>query len=198
MSKRDQLCLDAALQLLKATNRVTTLEIKLKLREDHPEYNWTQELVSKLMQGFTAQGLFTFEDTGVFRIYSDPNITMTNLQTPDVQAAFGQAIAANAVATPALPVQQPSKVIKIGKKKAFELMSNAGGRFFTVTFKKKKGEERVLNGQYLSGQDPNVLGYVKVVELSKKKTTPHDCIRQVNLQTIKTLKIQGTLYKVAA
>jgi ribosome recycling factor len=40
------------------------------------------------------------------------------------------------------------------------------------------------------------LGYVKVKEAKKLKTTPNDAIRQINLQTLISIKIAGVLHKI--
>ena len=61
------------------------------------------------------------------------------------------------------------KATRIGKHRAFELMKNSGGGFFTVVFTDKEGEKRKINGKYLENQTLDPLGYVKVKELSKLK-----------------------------
>jgi hypothetical protein len=85
------------------------------------------------------------------------------------------------------------KMKRISKEKALELMTNNKGRFFTATFIKKNGEERTINGKYKS---VSKLGYVKIAE-HNVGTKEAGRIRNVNLQTIKALKIGGQLCKVA-
>jgi hypothetical protein len=87
------------------------------------------------------------------------------------------------------------KAKKISVTKALELMKNNKGRFFTSVFTNKAGETRVINGQYLSGQNPSELGYVKVREASKLKAKENS-VRNVNLQTLSELKISGVIYKI--
>jgi len=83
------------------------------------------------------------------------------------------------------------KIVKniISRKRAYELMSTSKGRFFTATFITKKGTKRVINGQFLKSQKDLMLGYVKVKEACKHNTG--DCIRNINLQTLKKLCIGG-------
>jgi len=68
--------------------------------------------------------------------------------------------------------------------------------FFTAVFVKKDGTERKINCQYMADQDMSNLGYVKVTDMVKKKSTPQDCIRNINLQTLKSLCIGKILYKI--
>ena len=88
------------------------------------------------------------------------------------------------------------KATRIGKHRAFELMKNSGGGFFTVVFTDKEGEKRKINGKYLENQTLDPLGYVKVKELSKLKTDPENAIRSVNLQIIEELKIKGQVFRI--
>lgn len=87
------------------------------------------------------------------------------------------------------------KAERISRKKAMELMLGNKGYFFTAVYTKKDGEERTINCQCLKGQKSS-LGYVKVREASKMRTDPANAIRNINLQTIKELKIAGKRYRV--
>ena len=50
VAKIKKMLMNAAVtKLLQANNTITTLEVKTKLREDQPEYNWVQEDISKMM-----------------------------------------------------------------------------------------------------------------------------------------------------
>ncbi len=80
----------------------------------------------------------------------------------------------------------------ISKTKAVSLIEASKGKFFTATFVKKDGTERTINCQYLSTTS---LGYLKVNELSKLKAGENPT-RNLNSQTIKSLKIGGEFYKV--
>ena len=88
-----------------------------------------------------------------------------------------------------------TKAKRITVTKALELMKNNKGRFFTAKFKNKSDEERVINGQYLSGQSPSELGYVKVRETSKLRAG-EKAVRNINLQTLFEMKISGEVYVI--
>lgn len=84
----------------------------------------------------------------------------------------------------------------ISRAKALDLMQSAKGQFFTAVFTKKDGTERVMNCQYLKDQEEPKIGYVKVKDAILRKASPQDCIRNINLQTMKSLKIKGANYKI--
>lgn len=90
-----------------------------------------------------------------------------------------------------------NKSQRIGKKKALDLMKGNKGHFFTAEFVTKEGSRRTINCQYLKDQSQSELGYVKVQEAIKRKMDPEgNAIRQINMQTLKSLKIAGQTYKV--
>ena len=73
MKAMKQAVLETAKSLLKANNKVTTLEIKLELRRDYPYYYWDQETVSSYMAQFAGDGIFNYTDNGTYREYSLAN-----------------------------------------------------------------------------------------------------------------------------
>jgi len=83
--------------------------------------------------------------------------------------------------------------MNISRERALELIEGNKGKFITVTFTKKGGDTRVLNGQYVS---TTRLGYVKMKDTVKSRRSGKDCIRNVNLQTITALKCQKQSHKV--
>lgn len=175
----------AANELLVANNTVTTLELKMKLRKDEPSFYWSQATVSSIMNELHNENMFTFKDNGTFRVYSAP-------VKPKV---------AKVKPTPSVIITKSTKMTKptgktISRKVALDLIQNNRGHFFTAVFTKKDGTDRVINAQYLKDQKDMSLGYVKVREASKLKTTPNDCTRNLNLQTLKQLKIAGATYNV--
>ena len=209
MTQTQKAVLDTANALLKANNTVTTLEVKTKLRKDFPEYYWTQVIVSNIMNDLSNDGHFNWTDNGTYRIYSStstkvyPTVNKVALpkatKTKTVTKALGKAKAIKTVPV-ALPMPKTAES-RISRKKALELMQNNKGRFFTATFIKKDkngkaGEERTINCQYIKDQGDISLGYVKVKEAKKLKTTPNDAIRQINLQTLISIKIAGELHKI--
>lgn len=180
MSTTKQLMQDlvenAASDLAKANNTFTTLELKTKLRIEHSEFVWNQGTVSSIMMDLATSNKFTFVNNGTYRIYSTPVASL-----------------------PARQVKLSSKAkqtAKISRVKALEMMKNNKGRFFTVTFIKKDGTTRVLNGIYVKDQIPSQLGYVLVKDAKLMKTKAKEQIRNVNLQTLATIKIAGNTYQV--
>lgn len=183
-----QAVLDTANKLLKAQNTVTTLEIKTQAIQDYPTFFWTQVFVSDTMKDFEQQLMFTITaDNGTYRTYSGAGANYQ--QVVNTVPGF--------IATPKTKAKLLNlKPSTIGMKKAYELMTTNKGHFFTATFIDRKGEERTMNCQYLKGkQDTLTLGYVKVKESNKLKTGVNP-IRQINLQTLKQLRIAGNLYKI--
>lgn len=168
--------------LLTANNTVTTLEIKVELRKTDPEFYWDQATVSKYMDELSQAGDYTFADNGTYRVYSSTKI-------PAPKPTTGVKIRKQRVST-------PSTTLRITRKKALDLMKANKGHFFTAVFTKKDGTLRSINCQYLKDQTNSDLGYVKVKEAIKMKLDPNDCTRQINLQTLTSLKIAGQTYKV--
>lgn len=92
------------------------------------------------------------------------------------------------------------KTITIGRVKAAELISNAGGRFFTVVFESKKGERKMTCRKSVTKSiNPNAkkkavnteaLGMVTVYDMFEK------AYRKVNLQTVSALRINKQSFRV--
>lgn len=98
-------------------------------------------------------------------------------------------------------VVEGQKAELISKKKAHELLTTIGSKFFTALFIDKEGEFRKINCQYLKNQSESTLGYIKVREACRLKTNKNSgenesTIRSINLQTLKELKISGAAYKL--
>lgn len=192
----------AANKLLQANNTVTTLEVKNELRKSDPHFRWKQNAdgtvpgVSELMNELYDDGKFVYYDNGTYRVYSSAKMvakTLASLPTGTTTATSSVVKAPKAMKPKTLDVTGAKK---ISMKKALELIQDTKGRFFTVLFVKQDGSERVMNAQYLKDQTNSVLGYVKVRDAAKMKSTPKDAIRQINLQTLKVLKVGGATYKV--
>jgi len=193
--KKKDLVLEAAESLLKANNTVTTLEIKSRLLFDYEkEYYWDQQMISDIMDELAA-GRWTYTTVGsgasAHRVYSAINSPVPS--SPKASTSKGRRSTTTATKT----VKPASKTKYMSRKDAQARMENNRGHFFTATFIDKEGAERVMNCQYLANQGAPVLGYIKVKEASKlrDKTQPNP-IRQVNLQTLKSLKIGGELYRI--
>lgn len=173
-----------ALELCKANNTFTTLELKIKLRTEHPEFVWNQGTVSSIMMDLANLNKFTFINNGTYRIYSNPSILLTKTITPLKKQ----------VALPSL--SKGRQTAKITRTKALEMMKNNKGRFFTVTFVKQDKTERTLNGIYVKDQTPSPLGYIIMKEAKLMKSGAKEQIRNINLQTLKSIKIAGKTYQV--
>jgi hypothetical protein len=101
---------------------------------------------------------------------------------------------------PEVPAETPSEPSgEIDKETAKELIFDTKGKFFTVTFIKKDGSERVMNARlgvkkYLKGgtlaYDPAEFNYITVYDMGSKG------YRMVNANTIKNLKIGKNEYIV--
>ena len=74
----------------------------------------------------------------------------------------------------------------ISKTKAVDLINETKGRFFTVTFMKKDGKERTMNG---NRKGITNLGYISM-------NVPKVGVRNVDPRTLKTIKVSGVIYKV--
>jgi hypothetical protein len=77
----------------------------------------------------------------------------------------------------------------INKTKAVEIISSTAGKFFTVTFLKKNGEKRTINGN-CKKNCLDKLGYILVNDLQKKEK------RKINTREIKQLVFNGITYNV--
>lgn len=210
MKQMKQAVLDTAKKLMTPNNRTTTLELKLQLRKDYPNFYWNQDKVSKLMDEFATKGNFTYTDNGTYRTYSDPTIKIAKVRTKRAKTVtplvFVAKVTKKAVVKKAVKKATKAAVIKvknpmhnvpsISRTKALSLMQNNKGHFFTAVFVKKDGTDRKMNCQYMADQGTQALGYVKVKDMVLRKIDPNDCIRNLNLQTLKEIKIAGKFYKV--
>jgi hypothetical protein len=209
MKQMTEAVINTAKRLLKSQNKVTTLEIKAEVIKTHPTYFWTQNCVSAIMDDAFKAGMFTYYDTTTggnqHRVYSDPGVKVRNVKIKPQMTTTTKTKVAPKKAAKKTAKKAVKAIVKtvfkapatktIGRTKALELMENNRGHFFTATFISKKGE-RTINCQYLKDQTYSKLGYVKVKEAIKAKMASGDAIRQINLQTLKSLKIAGNVYKV--
>jgi phage/plasmid primase-like uncharacterized protein len=182
---------EVAEQLCVANNTVTTLEIKNELRRAYPKKNWSQSEISQVMSDFYVASKFTYSDTGTFRVYSLANNQATNQSN----AAFTAA-----TTTPVVKVKKvkvPTTTARISRNGALDLIKNSNGKFFTVTFIKKDGSRRVMNGQHTSDMSASALGYINVKDITAVRRKEASTIKSVNLQTIESIKLNNVVHKVA-
>ena len=74
----------------------------------------------------------------------------------------------------------------ISKTKAVSLINNSKGKRFTVVFTKQDGTIRTING---SRKNQTPLGYITI-------SVPNKGYRNVNPNTMKELRINGSVYKI--
>jgi hypothetical protein len=107
---------------------------------------------------------------------------------------------------PILPAETPSTPPgSISSEEAKNLIKATNGKFFTVTFIKKDGTERVMNARlgvkkYLQGGtlafDAESKGLIPVFDL--QAPDPEKAYRMVSVDTISKLKIGGNTYTVVS
>jgi hypothetical protein len=94
---------------------------------------------------------------------------------------------------------------EISTEEAKRLIKDTKGKFFTVTFTKKDGTERVMNARldvkkYLKGgilgYNPEEKGVIPVFD--RNAPDPKKPYRMINVDTISKLKIGGNTYTVAS
>lgn len=159
----------AAKLLVAATGTTSTLEIKNYLRAKYPGERIVQTDVSNAMMQETD---FDYQDNGVYRTYTLKKKTKASIKATKQS---------NSVTS--------GQLNRISKTAAVELIKKSKGRFFTVTFEKKTGDVRVLNGTVKADTFMNNQGYINVKESNGD-------IRQINPRTITELKINKECYIV--
>lgn len=176
-SQKQKFINDTINKLSQPNNTFTTLEVKTALRNDYPHFFWTQQEVSDEMKNMEMRGeLIITDDNGTYRTYAMPTYVAPNTTTNNMTKSIK-----------AVKVKRTPVTHKITKHKALELMENNGkGKFFSVTFTKNDNSERTLTGRYYSTDS---LGYLKL------KTNTNE-IKNVNLQTISTIRMLGDIYNV--
>jgi phage/plasmid primase-like uncharacterized protein len=185
-TKREKV-LAIAKELCKANNTVTTLEIKNELRKRYPHNRWEQTEVSTVMNDFQNEGKFTFSDNGTYRVYSLVFKTKTKSKPTKT----------NTMKATTASTRTRSTSTRISRSKALDMIQNSNGKFFTVTFIKKDGTRRVMNGQHTSDMGVSKLGYINVKDMTAVRRKESATIKSVNLQTIETIRLGKTTYKVA-
>lgn len=78
---------------------------------------------------------------------------------------------------------------RMSRNGVVEFIKASKGRFFTVTFIKKNGEERTINCN-TKNNSINSLGRILVYSMSDKS------YKQVDIRTISKLSINGSTFKV--
>ena len=186
---QEQAVRDTVKNLLVPTNKVSTLEVKMALRKSHPQLRWEQQLIHDLMDTFYQNGELLFNDNGTFREYYDPKLVkVAKVKVVKTPTTKGK-----------VKVTTPTN--RISRSKALDIIDNLKGKRFTAIFTKKDGTERTINGSVMPTVDGSKLGYITVKEASilkrnKKLGTNDNAVKQINLQTLKSLKANGQTYKI--
>lgn len=196
-AQKEKTILQTAKALCNANNTFSTLELKNELRKKYPNEIWNQIDVSMIMMDLADQGEFDFTSNGTYRTYfAVPSLQGKQKQSQPqniVQQLINSALGTTKQPTgttkqPTVDVKIPTK--RIGRNKALEIIQNTKGKFFSVRFEKKNGEDRLMGVQYIKGTKPDPLGYVLLRDIKANKS------KSVNLQTLSEIKTNGTLYKV--
>jgi len=202
---KEQAVRDTIKKICHPNNTFTTVELKQELIKDYPAFRWTQKDVSSTEINVVSDMIRDNEltpvaDNGTYRTYSlTINIVNAMKAKAKTKVPATATVAASPANTVTKTVKQPTQKVvgkKISRTKAYDIMKETKGRFFTACFASKKDDERVINCQFIKDQNP-LLGYVKVRETSKLKTSPNDAIRQINLNTLKWIRVSGETLKVS-
>ena len=169
----DELVLDATNRLIAKNGKTTSLEVKELLRKENKGRTFHQSGVSVALQTLAGSNKFNYTFNGVHRVYTAVPVTPKKVVTTTVKATGS----------------------RISRTKALELIENNKQYIFSATFTKKDGTERKVTARYLANQGRSSLGYVKVTDMAKAKNYENSVV-QINLQTLKGLKIAGKTYKV--
>lgn len=199
--QRRQAIHDTANALCNAQNQFTNLELKNELRKNFPNEVWNQMDISvEMMDLADGGGYFDYTHNGSYRTYfATPSLQGSQAQTNSNPSMTQQLIAKAQSQPTSIPnvtnvkpvkVKTPVATKRIGRNKALDIIQNTNGKFFSVKFAKKNGDERLMGVQYVKGTKPDPLGYVRLKELKTQIT------KSVNLQTLSEIKTNNTLYKV--
>lgn len=176
-------------ELLGQNGQTTTLEVKNECRKRWPKKGWYQGQVSDVM----ANSGFRFLDNGVHRTYIANANVFGVIPAPTPPAVitplgFGGVALAHAVAPPTLQkVTIPSE--KISRTEMVKKMEDSKGLFYTVTFIKNNGDERVLNCKSSKKDFMNRQGYIKTKDCKNR-------VKLVNPRSLKELRIGGKVFVV--
>lgn len=209
--QRKQAIYNTANALCNANNTFSNLELKDELRKQFPNEVWNQMDISVEMMDLADLGHFDYTHNGTYRTYfAVPSLQGVASNTSTVNQSMTAQLIAKAqtttttvastkplIAAKTTPTTKPLVAAKttpttkrIGRNKALEIIQNTNGKFFSVRFEKKNGEDRLMGVQYVKGTKPDPLGYVLLKDLRAKKT------KSVNLQTLSEIKTNNILYKI--
>lgn len=184
MNEQENIVLLVATNMLNKSATISTLEVKKECRRLFPKLTWNQSDVSQWMIDIHTTGqilCLQYKYTGVFREYYIDGL----LDIPTNTFPVGVINPANA----AIIKDNQNKAVKLSRTKIVEKMMSSGGRFYTVTFVKKDGSTRVMNGRTFANNFLNTLGYINFIENKKG-------IHAVDPMKIKSVFINSQEYEV--
>jgi len=185
--------------MLHEDEETTSKTIKKRLAKEHGEYSWSTSEISKELSKYDTEGSIIMSKSGDASLPIKEVIKETKKlakETTEAPKAEKQLVPGETVDTNKVKTLRTRGMGKLSKADARKLMENNKGHFFSAEFTTKKNKARVINCQYLPNQENDGLGYVKVREASKMRTKASSSVRNINMQTLKYLKIGGTTYKV--
>lgn len=152
----------SAISLL-AKGSTTTLDIKIACRNAYPNDKFYQSDISDIMDKVAPSVIkgLAYSDTGTYRVYT------TNVST---QPAITQ-----------------TNIISTSKKDMVKVLRANVGKFFGITFIKKDGTQRTLNGHMSDKKFINDLGYLNIM-------TNKGAYKQVDPKKILEITINGNKY----
>ena len=165
------LVLAAAMRLIHANGKTTTLEVKEEARLRHPGVVFTQNIVSDVMAVLEGLNFFEYTDNGKYRTYTLNVAYLLDDKEPEEKEVILSRFDALSVIN--------------GLEKDDEV---------TITFTKKNGNERTIVGIV---HTPNLgLGTLLVYDTEKPDGPNGTNIRSVDLRKLISFSIDNLLYKV--
>lgn len=170
LNNLEMMVLATANKLISKNGSTTTLDIKNQCRIDYPNEKIYQSDVNQIMidKHDMLDGVF-YTDNGTHRVYTR-NINQVVAPTP---------VAGTQTTT--------TSITKLSKKDIVKLLKENTGKFLSVTFIKKSGEERKINAHQSAQSFMNSLGYLQF------KTNTNE-FKQVDPKKILCVKINNQTY----
>ena len=194
--------------MLHENESTTAKTIKTRLASEHGEYSWSTSVIGEQLKKYANEGSIILSVAGkadlpkvivkekTAKVEEPIKAPKAIAEADEPKLVTSKLVPGETVDTAKVKTLRTKGMTPISRVKAMEMMENNKGRFFSAEFISKKNKTRVINCQYLPNQGESKLGYVKVREASKMRIKASNNIRQVNMQTIKYLRLGGTTYKV--
>lgn len=181
--KKDQKILQVMKELLGKNGATTTLEVKDECRKRWPKKSWFQGTVSQVM----AQSGYHFLDNGIHRTYLNTQSPGPATVVVSSQSPIGAITNIPPVVVTTTAATAP--VTAVSRTELVKRMKNSKGKFYTITFTKNNGDQRVLNCKSSKKDFMDDLGYIKTKDCKNR-------YKLVNPRTITELRIGGEIFVV--